>query len=148
VRPTPAYNISPANSARQPAQGQIAPGTGRANVDLDASLRKLRDLGTRADQAKTANDKELIFAQCGNCHAALGIRMPSGPSAAAVARKRVEITADEIVITEKIQFGFDTAIIKPESYGLLNEIAEAINDNPQPRKITIEGHTDSTGDAA
>lgn len=151
-RPSGEGSLQGTRDPRLPVQDQTAPSTGRANVDLDASLRRLRDLGTRADQAKTANEKKLVFGEliteCGNCHAALGVRMPSPANAAVVGRKRVEITADKIVVTEKIQFDFDTAVIKPQSYPLLDEIADAIVANPQLRKISIEGHTDSTGDEA
>jgi OOP family OmpA-OmpF porin len=59
--------------------------------------------------------------------------------------KRVEVTADKIVITEKIQFDFNKATIKPESNALLDEIVAVIRDNPHIRKIAIEGHTDSDG---
>ena len=59
--------------------------------------------------------------------------------------KRVEVTADKIVITEKIQFDFNKATIKPESHGLLDEIVAVIRDNSHIRKIAIEGHTDSDG---
>jgi len=59
--------------------------------------------------------------------------------------KRVEVTADKIVINEKIQFEFDKATIKEESYDLLNEIVSVIKENPQIKKISIEGHTDSDG---
>lgn len=59
--------------------------------------------------------------------------------------KRVEVTADKIVITEKIQFDFDKTTIKPESNGLLDEITQVIKDNPQIKKISIEGHTDGDG---
>ena len=59
--------------------------------------------------------------------------------------KRVEVTQDKIVITEKIQFDFNKATIKPESHGLLDEIVGVIKDNPHIKKISIEGHTDSDG---
>ncbi len=59
--------------------------------------------------------------------------------------KRVEVTQDKIVITEKIQFDFNKATIKPESHALLDEIVEVIRDNAHIRKIAIEGHTDSDG---
>ena len=61
------------------------------------------------------------------------------------APKRVEVTADKIVINEKIQFDFDKTTIKPESNGLLDELVSVINANPQIKKIAIEGHTDSDG---
>jgi outer membrane protein OmpA-like peptidoglycan-associated protein len=126
------------------------PGT----VDLDEALRQLRALGTQADQAKTAAQKEAVFGQlitrCGNCHANLGIRVSvTGDQSAspplAAAPKHVVISADKIVITEKIQFDFDAATIKPASNALLDEIAAVIQANPQLRKISIEGHTDSDG---
>jgi outer membrane protein OmpA-like peptidoglycan-associated protein len=59
--------------------------------------------------------------------------------------KRVEVTADQIVITEKIQFDTNKSTIKPESHGLLDEIVGVFKDNPQLRKVSIEGHTDSDG---
>ena len=59
--------------------------------------------------------------------------------------KRVEVTADKIMISEKIQFDFNQATIKPESNGLLDEITSVIRQNPRLKKISIEGHTDSDG---
>jgi outer membrane protein OmpA-like peptidoglycan-associated protein len=59
--------------------------------------------------------------------------------------KRVEVTADKIVIKEKIQFDVDKTTIKPESNGLLDEITQVIKDNPRIKKISIEGHTDGDG---
>jgi OOP family OmpA-OmpF porin len=59
--------------------------------------------------------------------------------------KRVEVTADKIVIKEKIQFDVDKTTIKPESNGLLDEITQVIKDNPRIKKIAIEGHTDGDG---
>jgi outer membrane protein OmpA-like peptidoglycan-associated protein len=59
--------------------------------------------------------------------------------------KRVEVTQDHIVIHEKIQFETDKAVIKPESFGLLDEITAAVRDAPQIKKLSIEGHTDNVG---
>src|SRR5262245_9605379 len=59
--------------------------------------------------------------------------------------KRVEVTQDQIVIHEKIQFETNKAVIKPESFGLLDEVTAAIRDTPQLKKLSIEGHTDSVG---
>lgn len=61
------------------------------------------------------------------------------------APKRVEVTQDKIVITEKIQFDYNKATIKPESHGLLNEIVSVIKENPHIKKLSIEGHTDADG---
>ena len=61
------------------------------------------------------------------------------------APKRVEVTQDQIVIHEKIQFETNKAAIKPESSSLLDEITGVIKQNPQIKRLSIEGHTDSTG---
>jgi outer membrane protein OmpA-like peptidoglycan-associated protein len=61
------------------------------------------------------------------------------------APKRVEVQADQIMIREKIQFETAKAVIKPESFDLLNEITSVVRDNAQIKKLSIEGHTDSDG---
>lgn len=59
--------------------------------------------------------------------------------------KRVEVTAAAIVINDKILFEVDKAVIRPESFDLMNEITQVVNDNPRIKKISIEGHTDDDG---
>ena len=59
--------------------------------------------------------------------------------------KRVEVTADAIVINDKILFEVDKAIIRSESFDLMNEITAVIKENPRIKKISIEGHTDDDG---
>jgi outer membrane protein OmpA-like peptidoglycan-associated protein len=59
--------------------------------------------------------------------------------------KRVEVKADHIEITEKIQFETAKATIRPESSPLLDEITNVVKQNPQIRRLSIEGHTDNTG---
>ena len=61
------------------------------------------------------------------------------------APKRVELTQDQIVIHDKIQFETNKAVIKPESFGLMDEITAAVRDAPQIKKLSIEGHTDDVG---
>lgn len=58
------------------------------------------------------------------------------------------ITAVKIEIKDKVYFETDKAIIKTESYGLLDEVAEIINSHPELTRIRIEGHTDSRGNDA
>jgi OOP family OmpA-OmpF porin len=59
--------------------------------------------------------------------------------------KRVEVTADKIVIREKIQFDFNKATIKEESHDLLSEIVQVVQENEHIKKVSIEGHTDDQG---
>jgi len=64
-----------------------------------------------------------------------------------VAPQRVKVERTRIVIEESIFFDVDKATIKPESFDLLDEIADTLDAHPELLKIRIEGHTDSDGDA-
>jgi OOP family OmpA-OmpF porin len=61
---------------------------------------------------------------------------------------RVEVRDNKIEIHEKIQFDFDKATIKEASFSLMNEIAAVIAKNPQIKRLRIEGHASSEGNAA
>ncbi len=60
--------------------------------------------------------------------------------------KQIVVTAEKIELNQKIFFAFGKAQILSKSFALLNEVAQALRDNPSLR-IRIEGHTDSTGNA-
>ncbi len=71
------------------------------------------------------------------------------PPAQPVAEQpRVEVRDNQIAINEKIQFEYDKATIMEVSFSLLNEVAAVIKKNPHIKKIQIEGHASSEGDAA
>ncbi len=70
------------------------------------------------------------------------------PVKEAAAPPRVEVRDNKIEIHEKIQFDYDKAIIKEASFGLMDEIADVIKKNPQIKRIRIEGHASSEGNAA
>ncbi|MFM8314711.1 MAG: OmpA family protein, partial [Deltaproteobacteria bacterium] len=57
--------------------------------------------------------------------------------------KDVNIVDRKFVIRKRINFKVGKAIIEPSSYGLLDEIAQVIQQN-QVKKLLIAGHTDST----
>jgi outer membrane protein OmpA-like peptidoglycan-associated protein len=57
----------------------------------------------------------------------------------------VQIGAREVNIKQQIQFALDSAVILPESFGLMTEIADALIRNPRLRKIEVQGHTDNSG---
>jgi outer membrane protein OmpA-like peptidoglycan-associated protein len=61
---------------------------------------------------------------------------------------RVYVTLDAIQINEQVYFDTGTAKIKPQSYGLLNDIAVVLRQYPSIKKVRVEGHTDSQGDDA
>ncbi len=52
---------------------------------------------------------------------------------------------DRIVILEKVFFFVNEDRIKPESYGVLDAVASALEANPQVERLRVEGHTDSQG---
>jgi len=72
---------------------------------------------------------------------------PPAAVAPAPAPPRVEVRDNKIVIAEKIQFEYDKATILPASFGLLDEVAAVIKQNPHIKKIQIEGHASSEGGA-
>ncbi|MDP2315845.1 MAG: OmpA family protein [Pseudomonadota bacterium] len=60
------------------------------------------------------------------------------PSKAALQKEKIEIK-------DSVYFETGKAIIKTESYALLDEVAEILKDHPELSKLSIEGHTDSRG---
>ncbi len=62
---------------------------------------------------------------------------------------QVEAQVEEkIVITQKIHFEFDRAVIRPISYPILDDVASLLMRNPQIRLVRVEGHTDWIGSDA
>lgn len=59
-------------------------------------------------------------------------------------QKRVSIKKDKIEISQQVHFGMGKANILLDSYGMLNEVVDAIIRN-NIRRVRIEGHTDSQG---
>ena len=58
---------------------------------------------------------------------------------------RVFIRNAQIQILEQPKFDFNRAVIKSESDSLLTEVAKVLNDHPEIKRVTVEGHTDSVG---
>lgn len=62
--------------------------------------------------------------------------------------KRVYITATQVKITEKVFFETGKFTIKPESFGLLDDVAAALVKAPWVTKVEVGGHTDDKGSDA
>ncbi|HEX5035857.1 MAG TPA: OmpA family protein [bacterium] len=60
----------------------------------------------------------------------------------------VKRTPERIVITKKIHFEFDKAVIRPISFRILDAVVDIMKQNPDIRKVRVEGHTDSKGSDA
>jgi outer membrane protein OmpA-like peptidoglycan-associated protein len=59
----------------------------------------------------------------------------------------VSVSATEITIKQQVQFALDSAVILPESFGLLTEIADTIIRHPEIKRVEVQGHTDNSGTA-
>ncbi|MFN3200471.1 MAG: OmpA family protein [Bradymonadia bacterium] len=59
--------------------------------------------------------------------------------------KKVVITGGKLNILEKVYFETNKAVIRPESYDILSQVAESLRQNPEITLIEIQGHTDSRG---
>jgi OmpA-OmpF porin, OOP family len=57
--------------------------------------------------------------------------------------ERVVVKDEKIEINEKVQFETNSAVLKKESESLLDEVARALSDHPEIKKVRVEGHTDS-----
>mgnify|MGYP000138230854 FL=1 len=60
----------------------------------------------------------------------------------------VVVTKEAVVIIDKVQFATNKAVILPESFGLLNNVATVLNANPEIRLVEVQGHTDDVGQDA
>jgi len=58
--------------------------------------------------------------------------------------ENVEITSTHIRITQQVHFEFNRAVIRDVSFGLLNTVAQVMNDFPDVQ-VEVQGHTDSRG---
>ncbi len=61
--------------------------------------------------------------------------------------QRVKLTADKIEILDMVFFETNKAVIKKQSFGILDDVAKVLRDNAFIKKLRVEGHTDNTGDA-
>ena len=73
---------------------------------------------------------------------------PPPPPQADPVQKKVELRDNRIEIGEKIQFAIAKSEILSASFGLLDEVAKVIQENPHVQKISIEGHASDEGDDA
>jgi outer membrane protein OmpA-like peptidoglycan-associated protein len=60
---------------------------------------------------------------------------------------KAELVAQEIVISEQIQFETGTAVLRTESDSILSKVAVVLGEHPEIESLEIQGHTDDTGNA-
>ncbi len=59
--------------------------------------------------------------------------------------QRVVVEKERIRINDTILFELGKARIQPGSFELMDQIAQVIRDNPQIKRLRVEGHTDDVG---
>ena len=60
-------------------------------------------------------------------------------------KPNVVVGAKEITIKSQIQFALDSAVILPDSFGLLTEIADTLIRHTEIKRVEVQGHTDNSG---
>ncbi len=60
-------------------------------------------------------------------------------------RKRVIVGSSMIRILDKVHFEYDSAVIKPESFPILQEVAKTMKDHSEIVLVEVQGHTDQRG---
>lgn len=60
-------------------------------------------------------------------------------------KELAQLTDTRIEILDAVYFDTGEATIQQRSFGLLNQVASILLENPQIRKIQVEGHTDDRG---
>ncbi len=58
---------------------------------------------------------------------------------------RVQLVEGEVKILEQVYFDTGLASIRPESYGVLDEVANVLLLHPEIQRIEVQGHTDDVG---
>jgi outer membrane protein OmpA-like peptidoglycan-associated protein len=88
------------------------------------------------------NDGDGIADADDECPADPGLEANNG----CPAEEKKAVRKDEkIEILEKVYFEYDKAVIKEESYGVLDSVALILRTNPEIETVEIEGHTDNVG---
>ncbi len=58
---------------------------------------------------------------------------------------RVEVKGSQVLIREMVFFETGKAVIKPQSFNLLKEVAKTLNERKDIQRIRVDGHTDNVG---
>jgi len=103
----------------------VAPGTSTLSVLADGYLALVTPEEVKARQESTV---ELLLQ-----------KKPSRPE--------VQVTSKEITIRDQIQFALDSAVILPQSFGILTEVADTLIRHTEILRIEVQGHTDNSGTA-
>ena len=101
-----------------------------------------------AERALTAGSHEVVISAPGYKTSRRMVTLRSGGESlidVVLKASRVEVTDGRINIYDRIFFEYDSDIIKPESFGILDEMSDILKDDPTIQLVEIQGHTDTAG---
>ncbi|MBX3250643.1 MAG: OmpA family protein [Myxococcales bacterium] len=84
--------------------------------------------------------------QMARCEARIDDEGSDAEATCVLERALVQVEDQQVVILEQIQFAFDSDEILSESFPLMQQITNALAQNPQIVRVEIQGHTDDQGD--
>jgi OOP family OmpA-OmpF porin len=73
---------------------------------------------------------------------------PPAPEPPPEPKPTATVGVEKIELSETVQFETDSAVLVDRSKKLLDEVVTVINDNPDLKRLVIEGHTDSNASHA
>jgi OmpA-OmpF porin, OOP family len=94
------------------------------------------------------NDKDRILDQVDKCPNEPETYNGTDDEDGCPDRGRVVVTDTAIEILDMVYFEFNKAIIKPQSYPILDAVAATLQGNPSIQLVEVQGHTDERGDDA
>lgn len=106
------------------------------------------DPGGRVQQEIAAGSHRLVVtAPSYNVHDEVVELIPGDDRVVRVrlAAAKLVVEKKQIRILEKVQFEFGKAVIRPESFDLLDQVAAVILTNPDLGRVEVGGHTDNKG---
>ena len=105
--------------------GNVKPGTVKLSVEAAGYF-------TSAIEVQVESRKEVVARIVLN-------KRPTVPN--------VVVAGREVKLKKEVHFQHDSAEVLPDSFGLLEELAELFKNKPEIRLAEVQGHTDNTGSA-
>src|SRR5262249_43656874 len=75
------------------------------------------------------------------------LRTHGCPENVANERPRAALEEETIVIDQQVQFETNSAVLRPESNGILGEVLRVLREHAELELVEVQGHTDDQGSA-
>ena len=133
-------------NAAGPASSNGCPDTDGDGFD-DANDACVNDAGVAALRGcpDLDTDGDGVVDRLDNCVKEAGVAANQG--CPAKQKQLVVITAEKLMILDKVYFATGKAAVLPKSDPLLKQVARVLNEHPDVKLVIVEGHTDNVGRA-